>query len=647
MSKTKKILIAVFSILIIAAFAFLITWGVINFNKVKDGLSGTGLYTKDDVDNAYNDGYNTALSDKDDYEQLLNTYKDTITKQTDTISQLNSVKATLDNNIQEYRLQISRLEDQRDALQVQVDLLNAEITDKDETIGDLTDEKQELIEQNTQTVNRLNAQITNLNSQIEALNTQIQVNMTSVSQLNNRISELQRTIAFYEEFVGKFETDEQALVTFEFAGSVYEVKVVNKGDKVTVTNPTSTEYLIFNGWTLDGEILDLETYTVTGNVRIIADVTYKYVVSFTVDGNTKSTQVVEKGNYATEPSSPRKNGYRFKYWTLDGETEVHFDQLPIIANTTFIAKFVELHKVDFLYANGDMVINTKSIEHGQTTNAPRMTLQDGEILNGWRVNGNLVDVGSYVINADTTFVADITRKNKVTFMVDDNEYNTQYAENGNTVTVPEPHKDGYRFVGWHLEGSEEIIDLSDLLITEDITLYAKFEIEQVYTVTFEVTTVQNNGYNTNTYSTEQVFDGAFATLPSAPNYAYYTFKGWSIDGTNTIDVGSYRITEDTTFKAVMQHVNAGKTFTVTYYDYYSAVATYTVSWGSIIPTPSGMLNDTVHNLGLNYHFGGWSQLPFSQHTGSKTPTIYLSGYVVTENITLYPVKYYQSGPSYA
>ncbi len=68
MSTTKKVLIAIFSIIIIAAFAFLITWGIINFNKVKDGLSGTGLYTKDDVDKAYNDGYDTALKNKTEYE---------------------------------------------------------------------------------------------------------------------------------------------------------------------------------------------------------------------------------------------------------------------------------------------------------------------------------------------------------------------------------------------------------------------------------------------------------------------------------------------------------------------------------------------------------------------------------------------------
>ena len=53
MSTTKKVLTIIFSILIIGAFAFTLTWGIINWSKVKDGMSGSGLYTQDDVQNAY------------------------------------------------------------------------------------------------------------------------------------------------------------------------------------------------------------------------------------------------------------------------------------------------------------------------------------------------------------------------------------------------------------------------------------------------------------------------------------------------------------------------------------------------------------------------------------------------------------------
>ena len=88
--ETKKVLGIIFSILFIGAFAFVLSWGIINFNKVKDGMSGTGVYTKEDIDNAYEDGYNTALENKEKYDQLIYSYRDTITTLTDNVSQLNS-----------------------------------------------------------------------------------------------------------------------------------------------------------------------------------------------------------------------------------------------------------------------------------------------------------------------------------------------------------------------------------------------------------------------------------------------------------------------------------------------------------------------------------------------------------------------------
>ena len=83
MSMTRKVLTIIFSILIVAAFAFVLTWGIINWSKVKEGMAGNGLYTQDDVQNAYEDGYNTALTDKEEYDNLINSYRDTITTQND------------------------------------------------------------------------------------------------------------------------------------------------------------------------------------------------------------------------------------------------------------------------------------------------------------------------------------------------------------------------------------------------------------------------------------------------------------------------------------------------------------------------------------------------------------------------------------
>lgn len=554
MSTTKKVLIAIFSIIIIAAFAFLITWGVINFNKVKEGLAGTGLYTKDDVDNAFNDGYNTALADKSEYENLIEEYKKTISFQTNTITQLNNEKNSLNASIAERVEQVDNLTSQRDALQVQVDLLKESIDSKDGIIGDMNDEQQALIEEHQKTIDRLNGQIAELNTQIESLNTTINADMSTVGELNNTIAELQKTIAYYEGYLGQLETQDKAIVTFEFAGSVYEVKTVNKGDKVYVANPTSTEYVIFNGWMLDGEPLDLSTFTVTGNVRIIADVTYKYVVNFVVDGNVKSSQVVEKGEYVSEPSKPKKTGFTFKYWTLDGETEVHFDQYPIMQNTTFVAKFNELYTVNFI-AEGE-TLATRRIERGAKTSPVAIESTDYRVFNGWTVNGKVVDVLAYPIMEATDFIADFTYKHKVVFKVGEAEYATQMVADGESPNaVGEPVLDGYVFVGWSIDGSNAV-DLTHYTITEDTNFIALIRRSGGGVSIFNVTYMNGN----DVFWMEQVEINGHPTLtnfPVAPSG--YKFKGWATTkgGIDKVNLNNFKITEDTTFYAIFEEENPG------------------------------------------------------------------------------------------
>ena len=117
MSTTRKVLTIIFSILIVGAFAFVLTWGIINWSKVKEGMAGNGLYTQDDVQKSYEDGYSTALKDKEEYEKLITGYRDTITTQNDQISQHTSEVNSLNNSIKDYQAQISTLTEQKEAIE--------------------------------------------------------------------------------------------------------------------------------------------------------------------------------------------------------------------------------------------------------------------------------------------------------------------------------------------------------------------------------------------------------------------------------------------------------------------------------------------------------------------------------------------------
>ena len=84
-------------------------------------------------------------------------------------------------------------------------------------------------------------------------------------------------MSYYEQYIAALENGEQVVATFEFDGSVYNIQIVNKNSLLTVTPPQSTAYVIFNGWTVNGELIDLETFRITENTKIVADVTHKYL----------------------------------------------------------------------------------------------------------------------------------------------------------------------------------------------------------------------------------------------------------------------------------------------------------------------------------------------------------------------------------
>jgi len=319
--ETKKVLGIIFGTIAVLVFCFVLTWGIINFNKVKDVINKTGLYTKKDLNKSYENGYKTALIDKSEYEKLINSYRDTITTQTDQISQLNSQITTLTNNNKDYRVQISNLNTQVENLQTLVNQLNA------------------TNDSNTATISILNNQIKLLNNQIESMQSVMTDNDRTIINLNNRITELEKSIEYYESYISDLETESQVVATFEFDGSIYNIQVLNKGGYASVVNPTSTEYVIFNGWMVDDVIIDLSTYQINDNTKFVANATYKYSVKFEVDGLVVNSQIIEKDKFVTIPEEPTKEGYSFVGWSVDGSTIIDLTQYSIINDVKFIAVF--------------------------------------------------------------------------------------------------------------------------------------------------------------------------------------------------------------------------------------------------------------------------------------------------------------------
>lgn len=118
MKKTwVKIVSVIASLALIAALGFCVVWTCTNFSRVQDMMSGTGIYNKQDLDNAFHDGYDTGVVDKNGFETLINDYRDKISVLRTEKAELEKLRETaervpdLENQIAELQQSITYFED--------------------------------------------------------------------------------------------------------------------------------------------------------------------------------------------------------------------------------------------------------------------------------------------------------------------------------------------------------------------------------------------------------------------------------------------------------------------------------------------------------------------------------------------------------
>ena len=582
--RLKSTIISLISVAIIAITGILL---YVYWPAITGTINNSGYLTPQQGQEMYDKGYSDGNKAEEEqlaqiayYQQLTDEYyiqvgllnneisqlNGSISSKNETITELTNIKNTNLQTIENLNTTISTNETTIANLNSQISSLNNEITVLENTVTDnqielinkqnsitsLTNQVNSLMTLKTQleqtnqsnlnTISILNAQIVSLNNQVSSLNLQIQNNSNNVTTLNNRISELETSISYYESFISSLQNSSQVVATFEYDGSVYNIQVVATGSTISVTSPSSTTYKVFNGWTVNGQSVNLASYVVSSNTTFVADVTYKYDVTFRVD-NIGTTQIVEMNGYATIPTAPTKSGYEFDGWTLNGTDVVDISTYAITNDTTFFAKFTKIHTVLFMYESRPLVsrnVRNNSCVENVSASSLNTTYK---IFNGWSLNGTIVDLSTYHIVADTTFVADITYKYDVTFRVDNSIRNRQVVEMNCYATIPTaPTKSGYKFIGWSLNGTD-IVDPATTAIISNTDFFAIFA--KGHTVSF----VYNNGSSEVT-STQTVYNGEFADLSRVQvRITNGTFVGWTLNGTDVVDISTYTITSDITFTA--------------------------------------------------------------------------------------------------
>ena len=438
----------------------------------------------------------------------LNSQKTTLESQ---VAQLTALKEQNESKIQELTAQLEELQNSNNGLNTQIIELNNQITqlnnendilennilDKNTQITNLENLNNQLQNANnvqTQTIEDLNIQINSLNTQIDSLTDQVLNNHSNVSLLNKRIQDLEESIAYYEEYIRQLETEKEVVATFMFDGAVYEIQKVDKNSTLTIENPTSTETLIFNGWLVDGELVDLSTYTITTNTTFVADITHKYLVQFMVDNEIVSSSYVVENQFATAPTNVNVDGYEIESWTLDN-VSVNLSSYAITTDTTFIAQLVKVHTIvldeDIMGATMTYTFKAKDGSIPDISNYPHSLDSYSAVNKQAEIDIIAENYFGYKalnligwINLDTNEVVDnpLTLKYNsdahfsiytetvlhFVYMVDDDIYADKYYNADGVVIAPEnPVKEGCDFVGWSING-EEPMDVNGLPLNSDM-----------------------------------------------------------------------------------------------------------------------------------------------------------------------------------
>lgn len=180
--------------------------------------------------------------------------------------------------------------------------------------------------------------------------------------------------------------------------------------------------------------------------------------TFTADGESISTQTIDRGGKFTKPAAPSKENHTFAGW-YNGDEKFDFDadttKAPNVLN--LVAKWdINKYTVQFVSDYGSFADQT--VEHGKPIETDKLTIPEveGFTFDGWYADDTYSTKFDFTkpIKRNTTVYAKWTAKDyEVSFV-------TEHGKTPTSQNVPynEPAKDpgklsedGYTFIGWYAD----------------------------------------------------------------------------------------------------------------------------------------------------------------------------------------------------
>lgn len=314
----------------------------------------------------------------------------------------------------------------------------------------------------------------------------------------------------------------------------------------------------FLGWSTNSNATSA-TYQAGSNFTLNSNITlyavwspYRHTVSYNANGGSgaPSNQTKTYG-FLLKLSTiiPTRTGYSFLGWglsssdtTVDYASGANYGRDQNGGTYTLYAIWkANTYTINYNANGGTDTPSSQTKTYGvDLTLSTTKPTRTNYVFLGWSTTSNATSAiysagGKYTDNKDITLYA-VWKKNTYDISYEleggtNSSNNKTKVEYGTTLTLYNPTKIGYTFVGWHLNSlSGEIITSISSSNTENITLYAEWKIN-----TYVITINPNGGTYKNSSSQTKVTANYGSTISLAtPTKEGGEFNGWTQTGLGTL-----------------------------------------------------------------------------------------------------------------
>lgn len=214
------------------------------------------------------------------YETSIKEYNENILTQKQTIALLTE---TLARNEEE----LAKLRENATLNQVEIRSLENENASLERVIKSLADS-------NTITstaVSMMNKQLVEINDLLTYYIELNSKNLAEIKALKEKNENLEKQLGLYKRMVENLVEENMSIVTFMYNGLVWDIQLVANGEYATVTTPLNSDYFVFKGWKLNGNVVDLTQTAITSDTVFVADLEPLIKVNVTVTNQSTRTNV--------------------------------------------------------------------------------------------------------------------------------------------------------------------------------------------------------------------------------------------------------------------------------------------------------------------------------------------------------------------